>query len=91
MKNYKVVFKDLNDRCSFECTHDVYDNEKVSINIDIESNEKEDYSCYICLDIESAIKLTKVLKAEINEAKKMQGGYDNHNLKVQPVDKIPRF
>tara|TARA_R110000787_G_scaffold56446_1_gene129726 strand:+ start:1150 stop:1404 length:255 start_codon:yes stop_codon:yes gene_type:complete len=81
MKNYKTVFQDLNDRCSFECNHDVHDEERISINISIESNETTDKDSFICLDIESAIKLTKVLRAEINEAKKLQEAYSAHILK----------
>jgi hypothetical protein len=81
MKNYKTVFQDLNDNCSFECDHDVYDSKIVSINISIESSETNDKDSFICLDIESAIKLTKVLRAEINEAKKLQETYNSHILK----------
>ena len=91
MKNYKTVFKDLSDRFYFECSHDVYDDKSISININIESTCGKGIDSFICLDIDSAIKLTKVLRAEINEAKNLQSDYSQHRFKVKPVAKLPKL
>ena len=72
MKNYKTVFTDLKCHYEFECFYDVYDNDTLSINIDVTDNINDLNNVFMSLDIETAIKLTKVLRAEINEAKKLK-------------------
>lgn len=71
MKNYKTVFRDIKSRYEFECFHDIYNEKTMSINIDITDNINDMDSVFMLLDIDTAIKLTKVLRAEINEAKRL--------------------
>ena len=72
MKNYKTVFSDLWSFYSFECSNDIFDEDEVSINISIKSNKENLKDSFIQLDIDTAVKLTKVLKAEIYQAKNKQ-------------------
>jgi hypothetical protein len=97
MSNYKTVFTDLDFKFEFECYHDIRDDETSSVNISITDNDISDKDVFLSLDIPTAIKLGKVLRAEINKAKDLdidlikRNEKVKNNFKVKPVMKIPNL